>query len=158
MDHYKSDSSKKIKKCLGKNHWTTTCVRNLSDFLYVLVIYQHNEPFKIIGVFIIIICFHWPLAKEDYWTQKWCYSIASNFCYHKSIEFLLSRNIHSTRRLQSTTNYYYFLIEVFAYFIILEYTPQFTNRFLLVFFMLLIRIIINLIDFIVLKLKHLIFG
>ena len=27
----------------------------LVDFLYVLVIYQHNEPFKIIGVFIIII-------------------------------------------------------------------------------------------------------
>ena len=33
MDHInnKSDSSKKIKKCLGKNHWTITCMRNLSD-------------------------------------------------------------------------------------------------------------------------------
>ena len=28
MDHYKSASSKKIKKCLGKNHWTITCMRN----------------------------------------------------------------------------------------------------------------------------------
>ena len=27
-DHYKSASSKKIKKCLGKNHWTITCMRN----------------------------------------------------------------------------------------------------------------------------------
>ena len=47
---------------------------------------------------------------------------------------------------------------MFAYFIILEYTPQFTNRFLLVFFKLLMSIIINLIDFIVLKLKDFIFG
>ena len=29
-----TESSKKIKKCLGKNHWTITCMRNLSDFLY----------------------------------------------------------------------------------------------------------------------------
>ena len=44
MDHIdnKSDSSKKIKKCLGKNHWTITCMRNLSDlqivYMTVLVI------------------------------------------------------------------------------------------------------------------------
>ena len=44
IDHYKSASWNKIKKCLGKNHWTTTC-------MYVLMIYQHDEPFKIIGVF-----------------------------------------------------------------------------------------------------------
>ena len=54
MDHYKSASSKKIKKCLGKNHWSITCMRNharLVDFLFVLMIYQHDESFKIIGVF-----------------------------------------------------------------------------------------------------------
>ena len=28
MDHNKSASSKKIKKCLGKKHWTITCMRN----------------------------------------------------------------------------------------------------------------------------------
>ena len=33
---------------------------------------------KLLMFLIIIICFHCPLAKEDYWTQKWCYSFASN--------------------------------------------------------------------------------
>ena len=155
MDHYKSASSKKIKKCLGKNHWTITCMRSQETFNMFWWFISMINLSKLLVFLIIIICFHWPLAKEDYWTQKWCYSIASNFCYHKSIEFLLSRNIHSTRRLQSTTNYFFFLIEVFAYFIISDYTPQFTNRFPLVIFTLLIRIIINLIDFIVLKLKRL---
>ena len=28
MDHNKAASSKKIKKCLGKKHWTITCMRN----------------------------------------------------------------------------------------------------------------------------------
>ena len=28
MDHNKAVSSKKIKKCLGKKHWTITCMRN----------------------------------------------------------------------------------------------------------------------------------
>ena len=30
----------------------------LVDFLYVLMIYQHDEPFKIIGVFNYYKCFH----------------------------------------------------------------------------------------------------
>ena len=52
MDHYKSASSKKIKKCLGKKTLDYNMYEKsrLVDFLYVLMIYQHNEPFKIIGV------------------------------------------------------------------------------------------------------------
>lgn len=48
MGHYKSASSKKIKKCLGKKTLDYNMYEKsrLVDFLYVLMIYQHNEPFK----------------------------------------------------------------------------------------------------------------
>ena len=32
MDYYKSASSKKTKKCLGKNHRTITCMRSQETF------------------------------------------------------------------------------------------------------------------------------
>ena len=40
------------KKCLGKKTLDYNMYEKsrLVDFLYVLMIYQHNEPFKIIGV------------------------------------------------------------------------------------------------------------
>ena len=31
FEFFKEKYSKKIKKWLGKNHWTNTCMRNLSD-------------------------------------------------------------------------------------------------------------------------------
>ena len=53
MGHYKSASSKKIKKCLGKKTLDYNMYEKsrLVDFLYVLMIYQHNEPFKTFRVF-----------------------------------------------------------------------------------------------------------
>ena len=150
MDHYKSASSKKIKKCLGKNHWTIICMRSQETFYMFWWFISMMNLSKLLVFSIIIICFHWPLAKEDYWTQKWCYSFDSNFCYHKSIEFLLSSNIHSTCRLQSTTNYF-FNWGVCILYNFRVYSTIHKQISLGFFYAAAIRIIINLIDFIVLK-------
>ena len=68
MDHNKSASSKKIKKCLGKKHWTITCMRNqdLKTFYMFWWFISIINLSKLLAFLFIIICFHWPLAKEDY--------------------------------------------------------------------------------------------
>ena len=129
----------------------------LVDFLYdCFGDFSIMNLSKLLVFLIIIICFHCPLAKEDYWTQIWCYSFASNFCLQKSIDscFLETSTAFNVcnQPLINISNWDVCILYNFrVYSTIYKQIP-------LGFFKLVMKIITVLIDFIVLKLKHFILG